>query len=180
MAVNLDQATLAGFQKQLAAVFFLWPIITLDSETETLIKTLEWRRNRVPTQIAFSNSLCFPCMTVNFPCANLRDLWLLHTLNCLIQILRKNGKFLRQIPKYLLLLGSGKLQLEQTKFPVFWQNFQIPCLFPDRDFFWPFFLFSLFSLGRGYPEKIPPPTPRENPSLNRNYNPSWHLHIWRK
>ena len=29
---------------------------------------------RVPTQIAFSNSLCFPCLTVNFPCANLRGL----------------------------------------------------------------------------------------------------------
>ena len=29
---------------------------------------------RVPTQIAFSNSLSFPCLTTNFPCANLRDL----------------------------------------------------------------------------------------------------------
>ena len=32
-------------------------------------------------------------------------------------------------------LESGNLQLEQTKFPVFWQNFQIPCVFPDRDVF---------------------------------------------
>ena len=30
--------------------------------------------SRVPTQIAFSNSLCFPCLTVNFPSAKLRDL----------------------------------------------------------------------------------------------------------
>ena len=29
---------------------------------------------KVPTQIAFSNSLCSPCPTANFPCANLRDL----------------------------------------------------------------------------------------------------------
>ena len=29
---------------------------------------------RVPTQILFSNSLCFPCLTLNFPCANLRNL----------------------------------------------------------------------------------------------------------
>ena len=29
--------------------------------------------NRVPTQIGFSNSLCFPCPTT-FPCANVRDL----------------------------------------------------------------------------------------------------------
>ena len=33
-------------------------------------------------------------------------------------------------------------------FPVFWQNFQISCVFPDRDFFLPF---SLFSLCCGYP-----------------------------
>ena len=47
----------------------------------------------------------------------------------------KKWKFSWQIPKYFLLLGSGNLQLEQTKFPVFWQKFQIPCVFPDRDFF---------------------------------------------
>ena len=34
-------------------------------------------------------------------------------------------------------------------FPMFWQNFQIPCVFPDRDFLWPF---SLFSLCSGYPD----------------------------
>ena len=45
---------------------------------------------------------------------------------------------------------SGNLQLEQPKFPVFWQNFQIPCVFPDREFLWPF---SLFSLCSGYPEQ---------------------------
>ena len=27
-----------------------------------------------PTQISFSNSLCFPSLTADFPCANLRDL----------------------------------------------------------------------------------------------------------
>ena len=58
------------------------------------------------------------------------------------------GGFLLQILKYRLSLESGSLQLEQTKFPVFWQNFQIPCVFPDREFFWPF---SPFSLCSGYP-----------------------------
>ena len=48
-----------------------------------------------------------------------------------------------QISKYLLPLESGNFQLEQTKFPMFWQNFQIPCVFPDRDFFEPFSLFCL-------------------------------------
>ena len=44
-------------------------------------------------------------------------------------------KILWQILKYLLPIESRNLQLEQTKFLVFWQNFQIPCVFPDRDFF---------------------------------------------
>ena len=34
---------------------------------------------------------------------------------------------------------------------MFWQNFQIPCVFPDRELFWSF---ALFSLCRGYPEKL--------------------------
>ena len=34
------------------------------------------------------------------------------------------------------------IQLEHTKFPVFWQNFQIPCVFPDGAIFCTFFLFS--------------------------------------
>ena len=34
----------------------------------------------------------------------------------------------------MLPLESGNLRLDQTKFPVFWQNFQIPCVFPDRFF----------------------------------------------
>ena len=58
----------------------------------------------------------------------------------------------QQILKYLLLLESGNLQREQTKFPVFWQNFQIPCVFPDRDFFGG--LFSLFSLCSRYPVTV--------------------------
>ena len=57
-------------------------------------------------------------------------------------------KYSLQIPKYLLLLESGNLRVEQTKFPVFWPNFQIPCVFPDREYLRPF---SLFSLRSGYP-----------------------------
>ena len=62
----------------------------------------------------------------------------------------KKVEFSQQISQYHLPLGSGNLQLEQTQFPVFWQDFQIHCVFPDRDFFGPFFLFSLC---RGYPVK---------------------------
>ena len=48
-------------------------------------------------------------------------------------------RFSRKIWKYLLTLESGNLQLEQTKFPVFWKN---------SIFLGPF---SLFSLCSGYP-----------------------------
>ena len=54
--------------------------------------------------------------------------------------------FLWQISKYLLPLESGNLQLEQTKFPVFWQNFQITCVFPDRVFSFPCFLCAVGTL----------------------------------
>ena len=100
---------------------------------------------RVPSQVAFSNSLCFPCPSATFPCTNLHDLWLLHTQNWLGRLFQLQS----QISKYLLPLESGDLQLEQTKFPVFWHNFKIPCVFPDRDFWGPF---SLFSLCTGYPD----------------------------
>ena len=51
----------------------------------------------------------------------------------------KYWKFSRQISQYPLPLESGNLQLELKK---------NPCVFPDRDFFWPFFRFSPC---RGYP-----------------------------
>ena len=60
---------------------------------------------------------------------------------------KKKWKFLRQIFKYLLPLESKNLQLEQTKFPVFWPNFQIPSVFPDRDFFCGHFPCFLCAMG---------------------------------
>ena len=54
-------------------------------------------QDRIPTQIAFSNSLCFPCFfpcaTANFPCANLRDLCLLHMQNRLGRLIQLQTKF---------------------------------------------------------------------------------------
>ena len=49
--------------------------------------------------------------------------------------LHQKWEFSRQISEYPLPLGSGNLQLEQTQFPVFSQDFLIRCAFPDRDFF---------------------------------------------
>ena len=83
---------------------------------------------RVPTQNAFLNSLCFPsffpCPNANFPCANLRDLWLLHTQNWLIQfppkleIFAANIKIsftfrIREFPVFSLCFGKI------SKCPVF-------------------------------------------------------------
>ena len=51
---------------------------------------------RVPTQIAFSNSLCFPCPTATFPCANLLDVTITHTKLTwqAYPALKKNWEFL--------------------------------------------------------------------------------------
>ena len=56
---------------------------------------------------------------------------------------QKTLKLLWEVWQYSLPLDTGNLKLGQTKCPVFLQNFQIPCVFPDRDIFWPFSLFSL-------------------------------------
>ena len=50
------------------------------------------------------------------------------------QAFKKNGHFRDKFPKYLLPLESGNLQLKKAKFPVFWQNFQIPS-FPCQGLF---------------------------------------------
>ena len=95
------------------------------------------KENRVPTQIAFSNSLSdckfSLCQFTSFVTMTYTNLtWQTYPL---IQLQKYFGEFSRQILKYLLPLEPGNLQLEQTKLPVFRQNFQIPCFFPDRDFF---------------------------------------------
>ena len=81
--------------------------------------------DREHTQIVFSNFLCFPFPTANFPCANLHNLWLLHVyIELTWQTYPASGKKkLPQISQYPLLLESEHLQLELTKFPVFSVSF---------------------------------------------------------
>ena len=80
-------------------------------------------RDRVPTQIVFSNSLCFPCVfpvqsqIFPVPIYIICDYYIDET--DLADLLGQKWKFSRQILQYPLLLESGNLQLEQTKFPVF-------------------------------------------------------------
>ena len=80
---------------------------------------------RVPTQIVFSNSLCFPCVfpvqllifpvTIYLIC----DYYIHKTdLVDLSSFWEKKGIFLQQISQYPLLLESEHSQLEQAKFPV--------------------------------------------------------------
>ena len=53
-------------------------------------------------QISFSNSLCFPCLTENFPSANLSDLRMCHMQNFgkHIQFLGRNLDISLQILQY--------------------------------------------------------------------------------
>ena len=97
---------------------------------------------RVPTQILFSNSLCFPCVFPVKPQIFPVSIYIIcddYLYNTDWQIYPASGKkmeiFAANITISFTFRESWNLQLEQTKFPVFWQNFQIPCVFPDRDFF---------------------------------------------
>ena len=74
----------------------------------------------------------FPCPTGNVSYVNFSSLWQLHLQAKLT--FKKESKILHQILQYPVSLESGNLLLEQTKFPVFWQFFQIPCVFPDGIF----------------------------------------------
>ena len=93
---------------------------------------------RVPTQIVFSDSLCFPCFflvqpqIIPVPIYMICNYYIHKTdLADLSSFWKKNLQFSRQIWQYPIPLESVDLQLQQTKFPVFWQNFQIHCVFPD-------------------------------------------------
>ena len=105
---------------------------------------------RVPTQIEFSNSLGFPCLTANFPCSNLRDLQLSSFKNI----------FSLQISQYILPLDSGNLQ--QTKFLVFFLCFGKISKFPVfslTGIFW-----GSFSVFPVFPVQPVPCTPLFGPT----------------
>ena len=77
---------------------------------------------RVPTQIIFSNSLCFPVQQQisPVPIYIICDYYIHKTmLGELFRFWKKKWKFSRQISQYLLHSELGNLQLELTKFPVF-------------------------------------------------------------
>ena len=82
--------------------------------------------NMVPTQIAFSNSLCFPCFfpvqlqIFPVPIYIIYDYYIHKTdLPDLFPALEKKWKFSRQISQYPLPLESGNIELDQTKLTVF-------------------------------------------------------------
>ena len=83
----------------------------------------------------------FPCLTASFPCANLSDLWLLLTKNWLAGSSSFN-KFLEIFTANFEISFTFRIREFTTwanqipcVFPVFWQNFQIYCVFPDRELF---------------------------------------------
>ena len=67
-------------------------------------------------------SLFFPCLTANFPCANLRDLWLLHTPNWLgrhIQLKKLGGNFCGKYRNIFYLRNQGIYNLSNPNFLCF-------------------------------------------------------------
>ena len=77
---------MTGVSKAVVVVFYIHVLSLLEVHTHSfriiihytgLVQSVRAMRivlSRVPTQIVFSNSLCFPCPTANFPCANLHNL----------------------------------------------------------------------------------------------------------
>ena len=108
--------------------------------------------DRVPTQSSFSNSLCFPCF---FPVwlqifAVICDYYIHLTDLADISSFKKDlGIFAADIFTFRIREFTTWANKIPCVFPVFWQNFQIPRVFPDREYFWPF---SLFCLCSGHPE----------------------------
>ena len=118
---------------------------------------------RVPTQIVFSNSLCFPCVfpvrlqIFPVPIYKICEYYI-HRTDLADQ---KKWIFLQQLLQYPLLLESEHLQLELTEFPVFFLCLnKIPCVliffskFPVFslcfDFFPKFPVFSLTGIFFGH------------------------------
>ena len=95
---------------------------------------------RVPTQIIFSNSLCFPCVfpvRLQFfpvPIYIICNYYIHKTdLADLSSFWKKNGNFRANYRNILYLWHQGIYNLR--KLPVFWQNFQIEGLFTTRELY---------------------------------------------
>ena len=103
---------------------------------------------RVPTQIVFSNSLCFPRFfpvqpqIFPVPIYIICNYYIHKTMLAdLFSFWKKEKIFAENIAISFPFRIREFYNLMPTKFPVFpvfWQNFQIPCVF-----FWPFSLFYL-------------------------------------
>ena len=92
---------------------------------------------RVPTQIAFFKLPVFSLSDRKFSLCQFTGFMTITYAKLTWQTYpakNKNWKFLQQLSKYPLPLESAKLQLQQTKFPVFSLT---------GNFFWPFSLLTL-------------------------------------
>ena len=98
--------------------------------SETALSVINWVL--VPSagyslKFIFQNSLFSPVQQTNYPCADFRDLQLFYTCNR--NSFWEKWKMLQQIPQHPLSLESRNSQFRYSKFPVFWPNFKIPCVF---------------------------------------------------
>ena len=111
---------------------------------------------RVPTQIAFSNSLCFPCVFPIWPHIFPVPIYVICDYYIHKTALSSSSKKIEIFAANIETSFTSRNREITTwayhipcVFPVFWQNFQIPCVFPDRDFFLTFSCFPCFLCGVG-------------------------------
>ena len=123
---------------------------------------------RAPTQIVFWNSLCFPCFFPVQPPIFPGPIYIISSF-----WIKKMEIFAANIAIWFT-FRIREFTTWANKVPcVFrvWQNFKIPCVFPGREFFGPF---SLFSLCSGYPASRPCHTPATcTPSPTHTYPFPW-------
>ena len=74
---------------------------------------------RVPTQISFSNALCFPCFFPVKPQIFHVSIYVICGYYIHKTDLADLSRLKKKLSKYILILESGNLQLEQTKFLLF-------------------------------------------------------------
>ena len=104
----------------------------------------------VPTNLAKQNALHFRCV---FPVKF--SFFPVYFRNKIIRFVTSKIKHRRHATIFstrTFLISTFYLKI--FKFPVFWQNYQIPCVFLVWKHFSPFSLFSLFFLWSGNPDKL--------------------------
>ena len=115
---------------------------TTREQSVTHLSVLHFLLTGYPLKSPFQISCIFPVSSLSNSKFSLCQFTSFVTIKCIKltkQTYPASTKICNFFAANILPLELGNLQLVQTKFPVFCQNFQIPCVFPNSEFFLPIF-----------------------------------------